>query len=178
MDKPLITYPRPLSHRWVNATTTLSLSFAFVVLLTVVGNAQEVQAEWPVSCRANSLNGEGTACTIGQNISNAQGQMLFRVAFQVQSGRDDILLNIVAPLTIYLPDGITYSVDGNVIDTLQYERCFEYGCNAFGFVSQSQLQSLLVGSSLDLTFSTAPEARQNISIPLERFAEQWASVGF
>lgn len=155
-----------------------TLSFALVVLGTVVGNTQEVQAEWPVSCRANSLDGEGTACTIGQNISNAQGQMLFRVAFQVQSGRDDILLNIVAPLTIYLPDGITYSVDGDVIDTFQYERCFEYGCNAFGLVSQSQLQSVLVGGSLDLIFSTAPETQQNISIPLERFSEQWASIGF
>jgi invasion protein IalB len=156
----------------------MTLSFALVVLGTVVGNAQEVQPEWPVSCRANSLNGEGTACTIGQNISNAQGETLFRVAFQVQSGREDILLNIVAPLTIYLPDGITYSVDGNVIETFQYERCFEYGCNAFGFVSHSQLQSLLVGGSMDLIFSTAPESRQNVSIPLERFAEQWASVGF
>ena len=155
-----------------------TLSFALVVLGTVVGNTQEVQAEWPVSCRANSLDGEGTACTIGQNISNAQGQMLFRVAFQVQSGRDDILLNIVAPLTIYLPDGITYSVDGNVIDTLQYERCFDYGCNAFGFISPSQLQSILVGGSMDLIFSTTPESQQNVSIPLERFSEQWALVGF
>lgn len=162
----------------INYLTTFSFSFALVMLGTVVGSTQEAQAEWPVTCRAQSLNGEGTVCTVGQDISNAQGQMLFRVAFQVQSERDDILLNIVAPLTIYLPDGITYSVDGNIIDKFQYERCFEYGCSAFGLVSPSQFQPVLVGGSLDLTFSTGPDAQENVTIPLERFSKQWASIGF
>jgi invasion protein IalB len=132
--------------------------------------------EWPASCRGLSADPNELVCTVAQEIVNTEGVTLFRVAFQRQAWRDEVVVNVRTPLSLFLPKGVSIGVDQSVLKTVEYERCGGSGCDVFTVMSGSDMNAVLEGQALELVFWRDGETSQSVSIPLARFSERWAVI--
>lgn len=140
-------------------------------------DSDAAQPTWPSTCRGETADPEQIVCTVAQRIFGAEGEVLFNIAFQKQGWRDDVLLNIRTPLSLHLPNGLTYAVDGAPLQSLDYERCTRDGCNVFTVVPADAMDRLLSGALLQITVWRDAERSETLDIPLTRFAENWNSLG-
>lgn len=159
------------------AATAGCVAFSGLAPAPALAQNEAGQPDWPSTCRGETADPAQMVCTVGQRVFGRDGEVLFSIAFQKQGWRDDVLLNIRTPLSLYLPNGLSYSVDGAAIQSLDYERCTPDGCNVFTVVPADGMDRLLSGALLQITVWRDAERSETLDIPLTRFAENWTKLG-
>ncbi|AQS42347.1 MAG: Invasion associated locus B family protein [Candidatus Tokpelaia hoelldobleri] len=121
-------------------------AFALATLFhTCTSNAQETVSEKQAAVtqfddwfyRCVPVEGKTVSqCEISQIQQVRQGEEAITVltvalaltAPEKAGSKPDLLMTSVAPLNIYLPEGIRYSVDGREIVRIAYRNCNQAGC--------------------------------------------------
>lgn len=99
----------------------------------------------------------------------ATGQMAVRVDI-IEREEGASRLQLFAPVGMYLPGGVTFTVDHGTPRQLAYSWCFTNACIAAGVADPTMLHELDSGKTLRLEFVDSNLLLLTTSLPLARFA--------
>jgi invasion protein IalB len=125
--------------------------------------APAAPAAWGSQCAAIGRN-SALDCSIFQRGVTQTGQLIGSVSIRIPPDTGKAVLVISAPLGLYVPAGISYSIDGAAPQTMPIETCDQTGCFANQPVTGETLNAMLKGQKITVTFSNM--SKQSISLPL------------
>ena len=142
--------------------------FAIGMLLkTQVSGASESTRQfedWAVHCQSNQENLPD--CRMFQRLvlndsDQLAVQLLVLPPTKVSAAAQLVLL---LPLGLYLPGGVSISVDGGKSHQPVIERCFTQGCTARSTLVEQFLNALKKGSEAEIVIQEEPD--QDVTLPV------------
>lgn len=103
-------------------------------------------------------------CSVFQRGITQSGQLVGSVTVRIPADTGKPVIVISAPLGLYLPAGISYSIDGAAAQTLQIQSCDQNGCFANQPITAETLDAMFKGQKLEIAFSNLN--KQSITLPL------------
>jgi len=164
---PQVTSPRLLS--WVCALAVAAFTFGPAQaqqqepVLDTTSPAAAPTSAWGTQCVAESRSAT-LDCSAFQRGITQSGQLVGSVTIRIPPDTGKPVIVISAPLGVYLPAGITYSVDTGAPETLQIQGCDQNGCFANQPVTSDTLDAMAKGQKLNISFSNLN--KQPITLPL------------
>ena len=133
-------------------------------LLLAVTNAQAVPkvgdkfGDWVFECTALAAN--KTNCVLSQTlIQNESKQRVLRIALNQPEKSKELQLVAVAPLGLYIPAGLTATIDKNTEVPLILKTCTQQGCIATANVDSKLVKSLTSGNNIEVSFSANADSK-------------------
>jgi invasion protein IalB len=133
-------------------------------LLLAVTSAQAIPkvgdkfGDWVFECTALAAN--QTHCVLSQTlIQNESKQRVLRVALNKPAESKELQLVAVAPLGIYLPAGLTATIDKKTTVPFILKTCTQQGCIATANVDSKLVKSLTSGKNIELSFSANADSK-------------------
>lgn len=137
---------------------------------------RETHGAWEVRCA-------GETCFMIQVASDANGAPVLSFAVRkLDTPRTEGDFTFIAAAEIYtkpgvfLPAGVTFSVDGNDSRRIPYERCFPEGCAALPLVQQTLIDSLKGGARVTVTVYPNPGEEVSAEVSLSGFTAAYDSL--
>lgn len=119
----------------------------------------ERYGDWFYGCGEN--NAEGNKCLISQEIfvnqENGQGGRLLTLQILKNTTPENkeerpYQFNVLVPLGVFLPTGVTLRVDEEEPTTVVLQRCTQAGCVGFFFPEEGKIENMKKGSELVVSF--------------------------
>ncbi len=120
------------------------------------------QSAWASQCVADGRSGS-LDCSVFQRVVTQAGQLVGSVTIRVPPGGTPVMV-VSTPLGLYLPNGITFSIDGGAANKLELQTCEQTGCIATFPVTEEALNAMTRGQKIDIAFANMN--RQTITLPL------------
>jgi invasion protein IalB len=120
------------------------------------------QSAWASQCVADGRSGNQD-CSVFQRVVTQAGQLVGSVTVRIPPGGEPVMV-VSTPLGLYLPNGITFSIDGSAPSKLELQTCEQTGCIATLPVSEEALNAMSKGQKIDISFANMN--RQTITLPL------------
>ncbi|WP_120499162.1 invasion associated locus B family protein [Roseovarius sp. EL26] len=112
---------------------------------------EETRAPWLVNCN-NQADTSVLLCEMSQSIVLAESnQRLATAAFVKAKGTDEIEGRFTLPFGLYLPGGLTASVDKQEIAKFDFLTCEAQGCYAITAVSADWFAAMKSGAEMTLS---------------------------
>lgn len=149
---------------------------------TTAPGGAEIEAsygDWSKVCTTGEGESEGSGekrCQIVQAATQGEsGQRILQTSIGYRGDNKTPVLTLTAPLGIYLPKGITLSVDNTPLTTA-VNRCSQNGC-----VGHIQMQETLIEAMKDndngaVLVATTPDNNLKLPLSLKGFTEAFASL--
>jgi invasion protein IalB len=116
-------------------------------------------------------------CAMMQNVvAEDQPQAGLSVIVLRAADNKQLILRVLAPLGVILPNGLGLYVDGKDIGKIYFMLCFTGGCYADAVLEKSLLDTLSHGKTATFTIFDTPEAGIGIPVDLTGFAEGVADL--
>jgi invasion protein IalB len=131
-------------------------------------------AAWASQCVADARNGDPD-CSVFHRVVAQTGQLVGSMTVRIAPGGEPVLV-ISAPLGLYLPAGISYSIDGAAPRVLEIQTCDQSGCFARQPVSSEILNEMFRGQKIDITFSNMERQAITLSFPLGGFSGAYLRI--
>lgn len=153
-------------------------AFAIVVCSLVVGNgvaaedakqteAQKPQPSWAVQC-GNA--GKELACKAYQAVSvRKTGQRLLMLSVTRPGGGEETAMLIQLPHGLFLPAGVTLTIDEGKPKTIVVQTCDAKGCYAGDALGKDEVNAMQTGKALTVGFQNLEKKALNIALPLAGF---------
>lgn len=139
-------------------------------------NNNEVYGSWVKVCQpAEDAQAEG--CQITQ-IANQQesGKRVFQTTVGFVQDREEPVLFLNAPLGIYLPKGISISVDEAEPVTARVQRCDQNGCLGLLALGTELAGQLKGGEKAQVIFAATNEQLIQLPLDLNGFTDALAAL--
>ncbi len=132
--------------------------------------------DWKVSCEViKSTNRE--LCHIFQRLKKkSDGKQIMRVELGYLKPNSSPRLNVILPLGIALPPGISIQVDGNQTNRFEIETCTKDGCRASVEVDHILLNEMRMGTKMKIRFSTLNRKKFIVPVSLKGFSSGNANL--
>jgi invasion protein IalB len=133
----------------------------------VLGGATDNTAAPPASWASRCVAQGRTAtldCSVMQRAVTQQGEVVGSVTIRVPPDTGKPVLIVSTPLGLYLPAGVTYSIDTGTPQQLQLETCDRNGCYASTPLSDDMVNAMLKGQKLNVAFQSLN--KQTITLPM------------
>ena len=134
---------------------------------------------WKVVCAADNSK----ACLIGQTGLNEQKEPVLQVRIRKTPGAKgpqdqpiDALVELIAPIGVFLPAGIAISIDGREIGRGAYQVCNPEACLVAEPVQNDFINQLKKGANAVMTLTAQNGSRAQISISLSGFTKAYNSL--
>lgn len=133
-------------------------------------------AAWTTRCtgtdRSKSLD-----CAIEQRaVLTATGQLVSAVTVRLPSDSRKPVLMIQVPVGLFLPAGLTVSIDDAPVETFPLQTCDLNGCYAGNPVSDALLSAMKRGSTMTIRFQDLAKKEIAVPMPLTGFTAAYASI--
>jgi invasion protein IalB len=125
--------------------------------------ATPAPAAWASQC-ASDGRAATPDCSVFQRGVTQTGQVVGSVTIRIPPGATEPVMIVSAPLGLFVPAGISYSIDGASPQILPIQTCDQSGCFASQPVTQEMLGAMFKGQKLDIAFSNMNQ--QAITLPL------------
>ena len=133
--------------------------------------------DWIFNCQA--LGPSETLCALTQELTlKSQGKRLLRVTLGPIGPNTETVLQVLAPLGVYIPAGVAFKVDKGPLTQMQMQSCTAQGCKATLPADKDLLWALKAGSKMMVGFK-AGAASKTLSVPvsLKGIQDGMAAVG-
>ncbi|NKB75881.1 MAG: hypothetical protein GKR96_02275 [Gammaproteobacteria bacterium] len=154
-----------ISLLWVFLTWS-----AFTFAQETTDNVETQQfTDWTVQCTVTDGT-QKTICVLFYRVLLDNGYPL--LVFQVTKSPevDDRFIGVFdVPLGVYLPTGVTMTIDNAESIQLSFERCDQNGCYAGTSLSEEIVQSLKKGQQAKVTFIDIANQKITATVSLDGF---------
>jgi invasion protein IalB len=131
---------------------------------------------WASGCTA-SARGAALDCSIMQRaVQSRTGRLVAMVRIRIPPGSKSPVMLVQVPLGVYLPGKLTMSIDGTSIGAVEFQTCDQNGCYAGTPVSDSVLNALMKGQTLNLTVQNQQHQAETVPITLIGFAKAYGDI--
>ena len=137
--------------------------------------------DWEVSCASPSsastpAKDNKKLCRMTQNhVDQKSGRtVLLFTLVKGRTGRMNVIVSV--PMGIYLPPGITISIDGSERFRLLFETCNQSGCHGGYELSAQTLGAFRRGLVAQHSFYTAKNNRVDIPVSLKGFSKAFSRL--
>jgi invasion protein IalB len=145
------------------AAALLLAAWAGVASAEAQGVVRATYGDWQMRCE--SVQGAGDQCALVQNVVTEDKGNLGLVVIVVKTADGSgLLLRVVAPLNILLPNGLGLRIDRTEIGRAGFVRCLTTGCVAEVVMDAQLLAQFRSGRSA--TFIVWPTPDEGVGIPV------------
>lgn len=140
------------------------------------GAVEQPGRNWLVSCSDEAPSG-GSQCRMVQNLLvKESNQRLLTVVVQKVQGAEQPLLIIGLPHGVYLPAGVSLSVDEGVVQKIVVQTSDANGAYATAEIDDKFLAVLRAGATLNVVFEARNKKPLTIPVTLNGFSEAFQRV--
>ncbi|WBK01259.1 invasion associated locus B family protein [Methylocystis parvus] len=131
---------------------------------------------WDLQC-ASPPGAKGPVCALTQTVrSEEMASASVIVAFRKSPAIPNGVLQIMAPQSVFLLEGIKVKIDQDDIGAIPFFRCTQIGCAAEAPLGEDVVKKLASGRNLLITIYINPgEGLRNI-VPLEGFKDGYKAL--
>jgi invasion protein IalB len=138
--------------------------------------AQTREQGWVAQCSSASREAKPD-CAVNQRVVLAQtGQLLAGITVRVPSDTRKPVMMLQAPLGLYLPPGMSVTVDKGKPLTVPLQTCDNNGCYAGQPIPADLLKSLQSGEQVVLGFQNLNRQDIKVTISLKGFEDAFKKV--
>lgn len=138
--------------------------------------ASQAPEAWSSRCTSGARTGEPDCAVEQRVVLRETGQMLASVTVRVPPDTREPVMMVRIPLGLFLPAGLSYSVDGSGEEKLELQTCDAQGCYAASTISDDLLQSLKAGEELSLTFQNLQKETISVPVSLAGFTAAFTKI--
>ena len=160
---------RDMSNSWIKHFFAVAALFVAIILAfpSVAGNPHgKLFKDWRVHC--NSSSGAPSVCIMLQDVvfkSSRKTALQFVIRY-IEDGKT-LIGDIILPLGIHLPSGVTIQIDEGQVFEIPIEICTDSrmrGCRARFSFDKALLTSLKAGTNANIVFQ---DSRQSpVAVPV------------
>lgn len=162
-------------------------SVGFLVLALAFGAAGEIRpaqaqdasagSAWTTRCVSSSWDAP-EICTASHNVVVEEtGQLFLKVAFEHRFSSDDVVMNLTVPLGLYLPAGLTVSVDERQLAVVEIAMCDANNCRAATSVTRDTLTQMQGAQALEVELSANANATRSVPVPTKGLSQALTRIG-
>lgn len=134
-------------------------------------NGQPEAPLWLISC-SNAMNPQNLTCEFSQSIVLAQdNRRVATVSFARDVGQAEYTGVFTLPVGLFLPAGVTVSVDGQEVARADFETCTIQGCQTTAPVDPAWLDAMRAGEEMSLAVESLDRNPISFAFQLRDFTE-------
>lgn len=134
------------------------------------------QSAWTSQCTSANRQAHQD-CSITQSVFLTKtGQLIGAVTVRLPADSDSPVIMIQTPLDLFLPAGVTLSVDGGDAVPFTLQTCDLKGCYAGAKLPNSLLFGFLKGQTLKIAFQNLSKQTITLPMPLAGFGTAYQSI--
>jgi invasion protein IalB len=140
------------------------------------GKLKSTHGAWSIIC--DTPPGASSEQCVMMQIDDAQDLPNVRINVIVQRTADNkaVILRVLTPLGVLLPNGLGLIVDGKDIGRAYFARCFQDGCYVDVILESQLLDTLKNGKTAIFSIFQTPEEGIAIPVDLNGFADGFAAL--
>ncbi|MEL6792609.1 MAG: invasion associated locus B family protein [Pseudomonadota bacterium] len=142
-------------------------------------SVRETHGSWDIRC----ANDNPQACLMSQTGNNAQGQPVIQAIVKKTPGLkgpqgEDVaaVVEIIAPIGVFLPAGVSIKIDGREVGRGAYRVCNPQACLVAEPVAADFIDQLKKGSNAVMTIAASNGETADISISLSGFTKAFNNL--
>ena len=152
-----------------------TMKTAAVLMIVASGSwAQDsaaTQPPWLIGC-SNQINSFELVCEMSQSIVLAEGNQRLATAGFVKTAEADVITgSFTLPVGLFLPAGLSVSVDSATLGSIGFESCDAQGCYANTDVSEDWVSAMKAGSTLTLDIQRLDQEVLSLGFDLAGFGD-------
>lgn len=165
-----------LEAPYILALTGMFLMTPVASLAQEADENAEAPPVWATQCtsgaRTSALN-----CVMEQRVIQADTrQTILSITIRVPGDTRAPVLMIQVPHGLYIPEGVTISVDDGAEAQYPVQTCEQSGCYIGTEVPDALLGSLQSGQTLNIKFQNLNREELNVPVPLKGFSEFYSRI--
>lgn len=139
-------------------------------------DAAQPQSGWQSNC-TSTARGVAPDCSIEQRlVLSGTGQLLAAVTIRIDGKTRQPALMLQLPHGLYLPEGVSLSVDQAEPISLELQTCDNAGCYAGSPASKKLLDAMSAGAQLEIGFKNLARKDIQVVMPLTGFTAALAKA--
>jgi invasion protein IalB len=143
---------------------------------TAQGTVKANYGDWQMTCDTPP-GASFEQCALIQNVTDEnQSNIGLSVIVLRTADRQARLLRIVAPLGLFLPNGLGLNIDGEKIGRVAFTRCYPNGCVAEVVLEDDLIGKLSTGKNAIFVIFKTPEEGIGIPVSLAGFSDGFAHL--
>jgi invasion protein IalB len=155
---------------------TLLLTLCLTDGAIAQGAVKANYGDWQMTCDTPP-GASFEQCALIQNVTaEDQSNVGLSVIVLRTADRQARLLRVVAPLGLFLPNGLGLNIDGEKIGRVAFTRCYPNGCVAEVVLEDDLISKLSKGKSAIFVIFRTPEEGIGIPVSLEGFSDGFANL--
>ena len=170
-----------MQQRTVRHSFKIMLALAALACGGATASAQQgpvrtVHGAWNLMCDKQP-GSEAEQCVVLQSVvPEDDPQLPMTVALLKTPDKKSVLLRVLLPLGVLLPNELGLYVDQADMGRVKFEKCTADGCQVQAILSQNISDAFLKGKQATFTVFKTPEQGIGIPISLEGFAEAFSAL--
>jgi invasion protein IalB len=137
-------------------------------------DAAAPQIPWLVNCA--SVTGK-MACEVVQTLTiQKTGQLLLSISVRIPANSKTGAMMLHLPHGMFLPDGVSLSIDTNATQKQPIQTCDQKGCYVGLPIDGALLKSLESGKTLSIVFKSLEKKDITVPISLSGFKEAYQKL--
>ena len=165
-----------LKASYIFALTGMFLMTPVVSQAQEAGTTAEQPPVWTTQCVSSSRTST-LSCSMEQPVFLAETrQAILPVTIRVPADTRAPALVLQLPHGLYIPEGVTVSVDGGPEQQYPVQTCDQSGCYIVTAISDTLLSALQVGQTFNVKFQSLNREDITIPVPLTGFSEFYSEI--
>lgn len=137
---------------------------------------QRPVAAWATRCSEAATPKERICVLSKALVDPASRKLMLAVTFRVAPPDRKPVMKLLLPVDLYLPAGVTLSVDEGAPKTLKFETCVGGGCLAPVPLDAAFLQRLRKASGIKVGFQRVDQKPVDLTLKLDGFAKSFDQI--
>lgn len=136
-------------------------------------NVRETHGDWEIRCN------EQGRCVMRQGVTNAEGQPVIDVRIAKSTGGEQnvaAVAQIVTPLEVLLPAGLSLQVDGNQGRVAGFQYCTKIGCFVRAPIEDSLVTEMKKGAKAKIALRSIDGQGREFSLSLSGFTKAFGAI--
>lgn len=140
------------------------------------GTVRATHGAWSVICDV-PVGASGEQCALLQNVvAEDRPEVGLSVVILRTADNKAVILRVLAPISVLLPNGLGLNVDGRDIGRAAFVRCYQDGCYAEVILEPALIDTLKSGTSATFVVFETPEEGIGIPVDLTGFSDGFAAL--
>jgi len=119
--------------------------------------------EWGLACQA--LGPSETRCALFQRAVRENNALVMEAQVLGLEDGGEPALAVTTPLSVWLPAGVTITIDGGTPKRQEFQTCAARGCIA-RLEEPGVLELLDAGNEMEVSYATGPDPAQSVTLTL------------
>lgn len=134
----------------------------------------ETYGDWTLRCATRE---NAAPCDIIETMNDRRsGAQVISVSIAYSPSQQIAAVQIIVPLGVRVPEGLTLSVGAVDVSGVRYTRCELQGCFVEARLGDDTLEEMRAADALTLMFAVSPERTARVDVSLDGFADAYDAL--